>query len=130
MLAIPQGVLYGKPDSSLYPSDVAKRESVGIEGARGKLGAIMQAAREQDIHTAITRHGIAEVVVVPVDWYREASESLGDPTDIGAPSTVAPPRRIRKKTGTARADLGGLTATAQGSVTPGSRPDGEEPDPQ
>lgn len=96
MLAIPQGVVYGKPHTSLYPLDVAKRETVGIEGARGKLGAILEAAREQDIHTAITRHGIVEGVVVPAGWYREASEKMGDPTDVGSPSTVAPPRRPRR----------------------------------
>ena len=73
----------GSPSGDLYDLPMAsKTELMGIEKARLVLGDRSKAAKEQGVHTVLTRFGQAESILVPLEWYREARERLGDPTDL------------------------------------------------
>lgn len=73
---------YGSPYRELYDSDVAKTELMGVENARKVLGQRVDAATGQDLHTVLTKRGQPAAVVVPISWYRQAREAVGDPTDL------------------------------------------------
>lgn len=73
---------YGGPRGDLYDPDMAKTERMGVEAARKVLGARIDLAKADGTHTVIAKHGSDEVALVPMDWYRQAREALGDPTDL------------------------------------------------
>lgn len=73
---------YGSPGGDLYDPGVAKVQQKGVEEARKELGAILKAAKDEGIHTPISRHGTNEGVVVPMDDYRRYRQLDGDPTDL------------------------------------------------
>lgn len=78
---------------------VVRRVMVSVEGARAKLGALLEAGKDEQIHHVIAKHGAAAGVLVPIDWYRRVSELDGDPTEFGLTSDVVPdrPPRPRKR---------------------------------
>lgn len=73
---------YEGPGGDLYDPDVAKTERMGIEAARKALGRRLDAAKNDGVHTVLAKHSTDEAVIVPMDWYRQAREALGDPTDL------------------------------------------------
>lgn len=74
--------LYGGPRGDLYDPDMAKTERMGVEAARKVLGPRVDLAKTEGVHTVIGKHGNDEAVLVPMSWYRQAREALGDPTDL------------------------------------------------
>jgi prevent-host-death family protein len=77
---------YRIPQGAPYAADVATTELMGVETARKKLGDRIDAARDDELHTVVTRHGQPAAVLVDMAWYVRARESLGDPTDIRVPA--------------------------------------------
>jgi prevent-host-death family protein len=73
---------YGVPYRELYDPDVAKTELMGVENTRKVLGQRVDAATDQDLHTVLTKRGQPAAVIVPMAWYRQAREAVGDPTDL------------------------------------------------
>lgn len=79
------------PHSSPYDLDMAKREPWGIQALRLQVktvvakvvgGKLSNGAEEPGgTHVVFTRHGKHIAVLVPIDWYREAAEKMGDPTE-------------------------------------------------
>jgi len=59
---------------------------MGVEFARKKLGERIDFARDDELHTVVTRHGQPAAVLVDIAWYIRARESVGDPTDIRIPA--------------------------------------------
>jgi hypothetical protein len=59
-----------------------KTELMGIEAARLPLGKRSALAKEEGVHTVLTRFGQPETALVPMEWYRRAREALGEPTDL------------------------------------------------
>lgn len=76
-------VTAGSPQETRYDADVKLRQ-MSVEDVRKGLGGLAQQGGqgELDEHVAVTRHGKVGVVVVPVDWYRQARRALKDPTDL------------------------------------------------
>ena len=66
---------------SPYDLDMAKRELVGIQDLRLKIKAVFVKV-EGGIHLVLTRHGKPIAALVPIDWYRQAAEKMGEPTDL------------------------------------------------
>jgi antitoxin (DNA-binding transcriptional repressor) of toxin-antitoxin stability system len=66
------------PDG-LYADHVAQREELGIQETRDKFRDRVDAAIESGTHTVVKRHGRLVAVLVPIGWYREVSEAVGDP---------------------------------------------------
>lgn len=73
---------YESPGGGLYDPAMAKVEHMTVEEARKVLGKRVDRARDEGLHTAVAKHGRTIAVVVPIDWYREAREAVGDPTDL------------------------------------------------
>ena len=73
---------YESPGGNRYDPPMAKVEQVSIEDARKTLGQRYDKARDEDLHTALTKHGRPGAVLVPIDWYRRMRELDGDPTDL------------------------------------------------
>jgi hypothetical protein len=73
---------YGGPYGDLYDPAMAKTELMGVEALRKVLGARLDLAKKDGTHIVATKHGVAEGVLVPMDWYRKAREALKDPTDL------------------------------------------------
>lgn len=69
-----------EPHSGLYAAGMVKRVLVGIQafrdGIRDRIAAV-----EGGEHAVVARRGRPVVVVVPIDWYREAAQKMKDPTD-------------------------------------------------
>jgi prevent-host-death family protein len=76
------GRSYESPSGCRYDPAMAKVEHMTVEEARKVLGRRVDRARDEDVHTAVTKHGRTIAVVVPLDWYRQAREAVGDPTDL------------------------------------------------
>lgn len=74
----PQATPYG----TLYDPGVAKTELMGVESTRKVLGKRVDTATQANVHTVLTKRGQPAAVIVPMDWYRQAREALGDPTDL------------------------------------------------
>jgi hypothetical protein len=74
----------GSPHENLYDPDVAQMKRRSVEDVRKEVGRLATAAAEGklDEHTLVTRHGHVGLVIVPLDWYRDARAALGDPTDL------------------------------------------------
>ncbi len=76
---------------SPYDPDMAKREPVGIQALRLQIKAVIAKVTGGKLtdgteepggtHVVFTRHGKHIAVLVPMDWYREAAEKMGDPTE-------------------------------------------------
>lgn len=73
---------YRTPYSELYDSDMATTKTMGVEALRKVLGAEIQKAAADETHVVVSKHGMAQAVVVPMAWYRKAREALKDPTDL------------------------------------------------
>lgn len=73
---------YGGPRGDLYDPGMAKTERMGVEAARKVLGARVDLAKADGTHTVIAKHAVDEAVLVPMEWYRQARQALGDPTDL------------------------------------------------
>jgi PHD/YefM family antitoxin component YafN of YafNO toxin-antitoxin module len=73
---------YESPGEDLYDPAMAKVESMSVEEARKVLGQRVDKARDEEVHTALTKHGRLSGVLVPPDWYRRMREMDGDPTDL------------------------------------------------
>lgn len=81
--ALPQGDLQGHPQGLRYALDMARTEFMGIEGARKQLGERVDKARDEEIHTVLTRHGVPAAILVDPEWYRSARAAMADPaTDL------------------------------------------------
>lgn len=63
----------------LYADLMAEREKLGIQDTRDKFRDRVDRAIAPGIHTVVSRHGRDVAVLVPIDWYRRASEALGEP---------------------------------------------------
>lgn len=74
--------LYRSPTGDLYDPDMAKTERMGVEAVRKVLGPRVDLAKKEGVHTVIAKHGSDEAALVPMAWYRQAREALGDPTDL------------------------------------------------
>jgi hypothetical protein len=74
----------GSPHKDRYDPAVPKMKRRSVEEARADLGRLIAAGAEGklDEHSPVSRHGRVGVVIVPLDWYRQAREALGDPTDL------------------------------------------------
>jgi hypothetical protein len=74
----------GSPQDNRYDPAVAQMKRRSVEEARKDLGRMTADGAEGKLneHSLVTRHGHAGVVIVPVDWYRQARKALGDPTDL------------------------------------------------
>ena len=64
-----------------YDLDMAKRETVGIQDLRLKIKATFEKVAS-GLHVVIARHGKPIAVLVPMDWYRQAAEKMGEPTEL------------------------------------------------
>jgi hypothetical protein len=73
---------YRSPYGELYDSHMATTKTMGVEALRKVLGAEIQKATEAETHIVVSKHGAAQAVVVPMDWYRKARKALKDPTDL------------------------------------------------
>lgn len=65
----------------LYAWAMPKREQLGVQEAREKLRDRIDEAMVNGVHTVISRHNKAVATLVPMDWYRRASDALGEPTE-------------------------------------------------
>lgn len=82
MLIVSEGDAPGVPAGSLYDPAMAKTERVNVEKTRQTLGHRLDMGEKDGVHTIVAKHGRDAGVLVPMDWYRQAREALGDPTDL------------------------------------------------
>jgi prevent-host-death family protein len=59
-----------------------KRMLLAIQEARAQVKAVVDAVASAGTHVVFTRHGRTVAVLVPMDWYRDAAEKVGEPTDL------------------------------------------------
>lgn len=79
MTAQPMPSLYVPGGSSLYPPGMARRVLMGIQEFRLNLRARVLAGRDLGEHTLVTSRGKPVGVYVPIDWYRRATDGMGEP---------------------------------------------------
>lgn len=74
----------GSPNEDEYDPAVAQMKRRSAEEARAALGRLIDAGADGKLeeHSPVSKHGRVGVVIVPLDWYRQAREALGDPTDL------------------------------------------------
>lgn len=72
--------MYGGSNIALYASDMVKRVQVGIQDLRLHIKERVTAV-ENGEHAVFTRRGKSVAVLVPIEWYREATKKMGDPTE-------------------------------------------------
>lgn len=82
MNAPPVELPYRTTQGTLYAPDMAGTEFMGVEAARKVLGQRVDAAKKQGERTVVTRHGQPQAILIDMDWFRRASEALGEPTDL------------------------------------------------
>lgn len=75
------------PHRTAYDLDMAKRELMGIQELRTHLKTVVEkvagtSTKPGGTHVVFTRHGKTTAVLVPMDWYRDAAEKMGEPTDL------------------------------------------------
>ncbi|GAA0495250.1 hypothetical protein Ade02nite_18980 [Paractinoplanes deccanensis] len=74
------------PHRNPYDLDMAKRVMLGIQELRLHLKDVITrvtgTAEKPAEHVVFTRHGKPTAVLVPMDWYRQAAEKMGEPTDL------------------------------------------------
>jgi hypothetical protein len=75
--------MHSKPHNSLYDAGMVKRLLLGMEAFRKGLAARLDAVEPKQgaEHTVVARRGQPIAVLVPIEWYREAADKLGDPTE-------------------------------------------------
>jgi len=71
---------HGEPHGRLYAAGMVKRLMLGVQEFRTNLAARVKAIEEGE-HTVLAVRGKAVAVMVPIEWYRQAAEKLGDPTE-------------------------------------------------
>jgi prevent-host-death family protein len=74
-------MITASPPIDLYPDAMAEREKIGVQEARDKFRERVDKAIAPGVHTVVSRHGRNVAVIVPIEWYRRASEALGEPTE-------------------------------------------------
>lgn len=84
------GEAYRQPHRILYGLTVASRTLLGIQDLRMQLSSLINKLSRTKQHILVTNRGQVAAVIVPIDWYRDASAKLGDPLDITVP--VVQPR--------------------------------------
>lgn len=77
--------------STPYDSPVTRRVLMGIQELRLRIKDVINGVADKTMHVVFTRRGEPVAVLVDMDWYRQASEAIGDPLDF-----EAAPRRDRK----------------------------------
>lgn len=70
-----------------YTADMARRRIVSIRTARATLKDRIDGAQDREEHTILLRRSEVAAVIVPPDWYREASRRMGEPWDDWEPQT-------------------------------------------
>lgn len=75
-------LLQGTPPDGLYDAAMATVKPVRLEDARKNLGNLVDEAERDGVHFPMSKYGRTKAVVVPIDWYRQAREAVGDPTDL------------------------------------------------
>lgn len=78
----PAGLPYATACGPLYASVMARTEFMGVEAARKVLGQRVDAAKGQGDRTVITKHGQPQAILIDMEWFRRASEAMGEPTDL------------------------------------------------
>lgn len=73
---------HGTPKGNLYDPPMTRTQRMSVENARAKLGRLLDAAGNEGVHTIVSKHGEPAAVLVPIGWYRNARNILGDPTDL------------------------------------------------
>lgn len=68
------------PHSSLYAAEMVKRVLLGIQEIRARIAERVDALDAAE-HTVLQRRGRIVGAMVPIDWYRKASEKMGEPTE-------------------------------------------------
>lgn len=82
MLSTLEPSTQGSTQEYLYDPAMPKTEPMGVEALRKVLGTRIKEIKTTELHTVVTIHGKPEAVVVPMEWYRQARESMGEPTDL------------------------------------------------
>lgn len=75
--------------SRTYTSDMAKRRIVSIRDARAGLKERVDAAQERGEHSILLRRSDVAAIIVPPEWYKAASELMGEPWDDWEPPAGA-----------------------------------------
>lgn len=74
------------PHRNPYDLDMAKRVLMGIQELRLHIkdvtARITETPEKPAEHVVFTRHGKPFAALVPLAWYREAAEKMGEPTDL------------------------------------------------
>lgn len=70
---------YGSKCAPMYPPGMAKRVLMGIQEFRLNLRARVLAGRDLGEHTLVSSRGKPVGVYVPMEWYRRASDGMGEP---------------------------------------------------
>lgn len=82
--------MYDEPGGLLYAPPM-RTELIGMEELRKDLAQRLTAAnppkrddepQPEPVHSAVTQRGRLTGVLVGIEWYREAREALGQPTDL------------------------------------------------
>jgi prevent-host-death family protein len=71
----------GTPACADYAAGMVRLVLYGIQQMRDSFTTQLAKVEEGE-HTVITRHGKPVGAFVPMDWYRQAREALGDPTEL------------------------------------------------
>lgn len=73
------------PHRTSYDHDMAKRVLMGIQELRLHVKDVVARVTGTDEkpgeHVVFTRHNNRVAVLVPIEWYREAAEKMGEPTE-------------------------------------------------
>ncbi len=64
-----------------YDHDMAKRVLKGIQELRRDLKTVVDEVTS-GTHVVFTRHGKTTAALVPMEWYRQAAEKMGEPTEL------------------------------------------------
>lgn len=85
--ARPDARSHRSPHRTPYDLDMAKRVLMGIQELRLRIKQVvgMVAGGDDDPggqHVVFTRHGKRIAVLVPMDWYRTATDKMGEPTEL------------------------------------------------
>ena len=76
----------GSPHRNPYDLDMAKRDVLGIQELRSHLKTVVARVEGTDEvpseHIVFTRHNKRIAVLVPMQWYRDAAEKMGEPTEL------------------------------------------------
>lgn len=76
-----RGSAYGQPHGLTYAADMVKRVLFGIQAFRTDLRDRIEAAEQHGEHTVVAKRGKPVGAYVPIDWYREATKAMRDPTE-------------------------------------------------